>query len=78
LIGRRRVLQRALKKAGPVIRFSEHLDATQGEAMFHSCAMGLLSIRREQHALVVVRSETATYGSFKPSLPNGQGRPHRI
>jgi bifunctional non-homologous end joining protein LigD len=45
LIGRRRMLQKALKKAGPVLRLSEHLDATQGEAMFcHACAMGLEGI----------------------------------
>jgi ATP-dependent DNA ligase len=42
LIGRRRLLQKALKKAGPVLRFSEHLSAAEGEAMFrHACAMGL-------------------------------------
>ena len=45
LIGRRRMLLKALKKAGPVLRFSEHLSAEQGEAMFrHACAMGLESI----------------------------------
>jgi len=42
LIGRRRMLQKVLRKAGPMLRFSEHLDAAQGEAMFrHACAMGL-------------------------------------
>jgi bifunctional non-homologous end joining protein LigD len=45
LIGRRRMLQKALKKAGPALRFSEHLSAEQGEAMFrHACAMGLEGI----------------------------------
>jgi bifunctional non-homologous end joining protein LigD len=45
LIGRRRMLLKALKKAGPVLRFSEHLSAEQGEAMFrHACAMGLEGI----------------------------------
>ncbi|MDF2974116.1 MAG: BcepIL02 gp43 [Microvirga sp.] len=45
LIGRRRMLQKALKKTGPVLRFSEHLPAEQGEAMFrHACAMGLEGI----------------------------------
>ena len=45
LIGRRRMLHKALKKAGPVLRFSEHLSAEQGEAMFrHACAMGLEGI----------------------------------
>ena len=45
LIGRRRMLQKALKKAGPVLRFSEHVLAQKGEAMFrHACAMGLEGI----------------------------------
>ena len=38
LIGRRRMLHKALKKAGPALRFSEHLDGDEGEAMFrHAC-----------------------------------------
>jgi bifunctional non-homologous end joining protein LigD len=45
LIGRRRMLQKALKKAGPALRFSEHLEGGKGEAMFrHACAMGLEGI----------------------------------
>ena len=45
LIGRRRMLQRALKKAGPALRFSEHMPGAAGEAMFrHACAMGLEGI----------------------------------
>jgi bifunctional non-homologous end joining protein LigD len=45
LIGRRRMLQKALRKAGPVLRISEHLSTEQGEAMFrHACAMGLEGI----------------------------------
>ena len=45
LIGRRRMLQKALKKAGPALRFSEHLAGADGEAMFrHACAMGLEGI----------------------------------
>jgi hypothetical protein len=37
-----RMLQKVLKKVGPVLRFSEHLSAEQGEGMFrHACAMGL-------------------------------------
>jgi bifunctional non-homologous end joining protein LigD len=45
LIGRRRMVQKALRKGGPVLRFSEHLDAAQGEAMFRqACAMGLEGI----------------------------------
>jgi hypothetical protein len=34
LIGRRRMLQKALKKAGPVLRFSEHRSSVDGEALF--------------------------------------------
>ena len=35
----------ALKKAGPVLRFSEHLEASDGEAMFRRAyAMGLEGI----------------------------------
>ena len=45
LIGRRRMLQKALRKAGPALRFSEHMSGTAGEAMFrHACAMGLEGI----------------------------------
>jgi bifunctional non-homologous end joining protein LigD len=45
LIGRRRVLAKALKKAGSALRFSEHLEGAAGEAMFrHACAMGLEGI----------------------------------
>jgi bifunctional non-homologous end joining protein LigD len=45
LIGRRRMLQKALKKAGPALRFSEHMSGAAGEAMFrHACAMGLEGI----------------------------------
>jgi bifunctional non-homologous end joining protein LigD len=45
LIGRRRMLHKALKKAGPALRFSEHMSGTAGEAMFrHACAMGLEGI----------------------------------
>src|SRR4051794_4328381 len=45
LIGRRRMLQKALKKAGSALRFSEHMASSEGEAMFrHACAMGLEGI----------------------------------
>jgi bifunctional non-homologous end joining protein LigD len=45
LIGRRRMLQKALKKAGPALRFSEHMAGADGEAMFrHACAFGLEGI----------------------------------
>jgi len=38
LVGRRRMLQKALKKASPAIRLSEHMASSQGEAMFrHAC-----------------------------------------
>jgi len=39
------MLHKALKKAGPALRFSEHLEGADGEAMFrHACAMGLEGI----------------------------------
>ena len=39
------MLQRALKKAGPALRFSEHMAGAAGEAMFrHACALGLEGI----------------------------------
>jgi ATP-dependent DNA ligase len=45
LIGRRRMLAKALKKAVPALRFSEHMAGAAGEAMFrHACAMGLEGI----------------------------------
>src|ERR671910_94051 len=45
LIGRRQMLQKVLKKSCPVLRFSEHLSAEHGEAMFrHACRMGLEGI----------------------------------
>ena len=45
LIGRRRMLQKALRKTGRALRFSEHLSAVQGQAMFrNACTMGLEGI----------------------------------
>ena len=39
------MLQKALNKGGPVLRFSEHLSAEHGEAMFrYACTMGLEGI----------------------------------
>ena len=39
------MLQKILKKAGPALRYSEHLDGYRGEAMFrHACDMGLEGI----------------------------------
>jgi bifunctional non-homologous end joining protein LigD len=41
LIGRRVMLKKLLRKAGPPLVFSEHLEAEDGEAMFrHACALG--------------------------------------
>jgi bifunctional non-homologous end joining protein LigD len=45
LIGRRRMLAKALRKAGPALRFSEHMDGEDGEAMFrHACKLRLEGI----------------------------------
>src|SRR3954454_8239922 len=42
LIGRRRMLAKALKKAGSALRFSEHMGGADGEVLFrHACPMGL-------------------------------------
>src|SRR5215203_1223518 len=39
------MLQKALKRAGPALRFSEHMEGADGEAMFrHACALGLEGI----------------------------------
>ena len=39
------LLRKHLKRAGPALLYSEHLDAQDGEAMFrHACAMGLEGI----------------------------------
>ena len=52
LIGRRRMLVKALKKAGPALRFSEHMEGADGEAMFrHACAMNLEGIVLEARRL---------------------------
>ena len=49
-MGRRRMLHKALKKAGPALRFSEHMEGADGDGMFrHACAMnleGIVSKRR--------------------------------
>jgi bifunctional non-homologous end joining protein LigD len=45
LIGRRRILQKALRKAAEALRFSEHLEGADGPAMYrHACRMGLEGI----------------------------------
>src|SRR5215208_2749227 len=45
LIGRRRMLQKALKRAGPALRDRKSVEGNDGEAMFrHACAMNLEGI----------------------------------
>ncbi len=45
LVGRRAMLKKLLRKAGPALMFSEHMDGANGEAMFrHACALGLEGI----------------------------------
>ena len=42
LVGRRAMLKKLLRTAGPVLILSEHMDAADGERMFrHACALGL-------------------------------------
>ena len=42
LVGRRAMLKKLIRKAAPVLIFSEHMDAADGERMFrHACALGL-------------------------------------
>jgi bifunctional non-homologous end joining protein LigD len=42
---RRALLRKHLRKAPPVVLFSEHLEGQDGEAMFrHACRMGLEGI----------------------------------
>src|SRR5829696_359949 len=39
------MLKKLIRKAGPVLLFSEHMDAADGERMFrHACALGLEGI----------------------------------
>jgi bifunctional non-homologous end joining protein LigD len=39
------MLRKLLRKAGPSLIFSEHLDCEHGEALFrHACALGLEGI----------------------------------
>ena len=45
LVTRRGVLKKLVRKAAPVLIFSEHMDGADGEAMFrHACALGLEGI----------------------------------
>ena len=45
LVGRRAMLKELIRKARPVLIFSEHMDAADGERMFrHACALGLEGI----------------------------------
>jgi bifunctional non-homologous end joining protein LigD len=45
LAGRRTMLRKLLRTAGPALIFSEHMEGQDGEAMFrHACALGLEGI----------------------------------
>jgi hypothetical protein len=45
LVGRRAMLKKLIRRAAPVLIFSEHMDAAHGERMFrHACALGLEGI----------------------------------
>jgi bifunctional non-homologous end joining protein LigD len=45
LVERRALLRKHLRRAGPALLYSDHLDGSDGEAMFrHACAMGLEGI----------------------------------
>ena len=45
LVGRRAMLKKLIRKAAPVLIFSEHMHAADGERMFrHACALGLEGI----------------------------------
>jgi hypothetical protein len=70
LIGRRRMLQKALKKAGPALRFSEHMAGAAGEAMFrHACAMGLERHRGEaRHQPLQLRKVRCLAKGEEPGL----------
>ena len=48
LVGRRAMLKKLIRTAAPVLIFSEHMDAADGERMFrHACALGLEGHRVE-------------------------------
>jgi bifunctional non-homologous end joining protein LigD len=45
LVGRRAMLKKLIRTVGPVLIFSEHMDAADGERMFrHACALCLEGI----------------------------------
>ena len=45
LVGRRAMLKKLIRRAAPVLIFSEHMDVADGERMFrHACALGLEGI----------------------------------
>src|SRR4051812_4078810 len=49
LVGRRAMLKKLLRTAGPVLIFSEHMAAADGERMFrHACALGLEGIVKKR------------------------------
>jgi len=41
LVGRRAMLKKLIRRADPVLIFSEHMNAADGERMFRHCALGL-------------------------------------
>jgi bifunctional non-homologous end joining protein LigD len=47
LVERRALLRKHIKRAAPVLIYSEHLEGDDGEAMFrHACAMGLTVVSK--------------------------------
>jgi len=77
LIGRRRLLAKALKKAGPALRFSEHMEGAAGAAMFRrACAMGLEGIVSKR---VTSRYKSGACRSWlKVKNPNSEPRAGRV
>ena len=72
LIGRRRMLQKILKKAGPALRYSEHLEGHRGEAMFrHAGAMGLEGIGLRSPSLRELAKESTAAAVARRLPPNG-------
>ena len=59
------MLKKLIRAAGPVLIFSEHMDAADGERMFrHACALGL-------EGIVSKRLEALQLGTLPP-LAEGQ------
>jgi hypothetical protein len=60
LVGRRAMLKKLIRRAGPVLIFSEHMDAADGEPMFrHACARGLEGIVRNASTSPTARDSEA-------------------